>query len=127
MAKANKKEAPAETAAEVDALLGSTKSKKAKSAKEAAAPAKKAKSAKEAPAKKAAKGKKEEPKRTRAESQADEIAAALLKVKKATSYADIAEKNDFDIRAVRRKARTMRDAGEIELVKEGTVVYVQPA
>lgn len=126
MAKANKKAEPAETADEVDALL-SAKPKKAKPAVEAAAPAKKAKAKPEAaPAKKAAKGK-TKPKAERAESRTEEIAAALKKVKKATSYADIAEAGDFDIRSVRRTARRMRDAGEIGLEKEGTVVYVTRA
>lgn len=56
----------------------------------------------------------------------EKVRAILAKTKKPTSYSDIAEANDFNIRMVRRTARSMRDAGEIELMKEGTVVYVQP-
>jgi hypothetical protein len=52
---------------------------------------------------------------------------ALLKVKKAVSYGDFAEANDFNIRSVRRTARAMRDAGEIDLVREGQIVYIQAA
>lgn len=119
--------------ADVDDLLGDdgaeaeTKpAKKAKKAKPAAAaPAKKAKgkaAAKAAPAKKAKKEAAEE--KPAADSP---LRKALLKVKKAISYADFAEANDFNIRTVRRTARAMRDAGEIELSKDGQTVYISAA
>lgn len=84
-------------------------------AKKAAKPA-----AKKAPAAKADK----EPKEPR---ELSPVRKALLKVKKAISYADFAEANDFDIRSVRRTARVMRDAGEIELTKDGQLVYISAA
>lgn len=84
----------------------------AKSAKAAAAPAKKA--AKPRAAKDTV-------------GTTEDVRAVLLKTRKLTSYADIASANNFDIRMVRRTARAARDAGEIELQKEGTIQYVKVA
>ncbi len=99
----------------------------AKPVKSKAAPAKKA-----AAAKKVAKGKDKAEakveKRGRPEgSDTTPIKQALAKVKKPISYADFTEQHGFNIRSVRRVARGMRDAGEIDLQKEGTVVYIAPA
>ena len=128
MATAKKTAAPAKNtknAAEVDDLLAGKDddllSGKKAPAKKAAKAAEPAPAAKKAPAKKA---KAAEPVE-RAESRVDEIKAVLGKTKKLTTYADIAEANGFDIRAVRRTARAMRDEGTVELVKEGTVVFVK--
>jgi hypothetical protein len=130
---------------DVDDLLGEAKpAKKAASkkapAKKAAAPAKKAAAApvaakKAAPAKKAAapaaKGKKPAAKKpaARKETVAEDspIRKALLKVRKAVSYATFAEANDFNIRSVRRTARLLRDAGEIDLERDGQTVLIKAA
>jgi hypothetical protein len=102
-------------AADVDDILGG------KAAPAAKGKAAKGKAAKAAPAAKKAAA-------TRAASgSSEEVRAVLAKTKKSTSYNDIAEANGFNIRMVRRTARSMRDAGEIDLVKEGTIVYVKPA
>lgn len=106
---------------------------KAKAKPEAAAkPAKKASKPKVEPeakpaAKPKAKAKGGKPRGERAESRVEDITAALLKVKKSTSYEDLAAKGGFDIRAVRRTARKLRDDGQIGLEKEGTKVYVTAA
>ena len=55
----------------------------------------------------------------------EDVRAALGKARKLTSYADIAEATGADLRQVRRTARAMRDDGEIEIVKEGTVCFVK--
>lgn len=126
MATAKKTAKTAKTAADVDDLLAGKDddllSGKKPASKKAPAKAAEAAPAKKAPAKKAAKA--AEPVE-RAESRVDEIKAVLGKTKKLTTYADIAESNGFDIRAVRRTARAMRDEGTVELVKEGTVVFVK--
>lgn len=129
-------------AADIDAELANEKPKKSKkaaaeeaappkkskkAAAEDAAPAKKTKKAAEdaAPAKKAKKAAAE--RAPRGESRTEEVRKVISKVKKPTSYADIAAKGDpeFDIRSVRRTARAMRDAGEAELTKEGRDVFVK--
>jgi hypothetical protein len=91
-------------------------------------------SGKKAGGKKAKKeaAKKEAPKKAGGKKKAttggvEEVKAVLLKTKKLTSYQDIADANNFDIRMVRRTARALGDSGEIERVKEGTVVYVKKA
>ena len=66
-------------------------------------------------------------KKAAADGDTSPIKQALLKVKKATSYSDFADANGFNIRSVRRVARSLRDAGEIDLVKEGVIVYISPA
>lgn len=117
--KASKKAKPA-SASEVDEVLGSAPAKKA--AKKADKGGDdllegKGKKAKKAPAKKA---KKSEGVST------DDVRAAILKCKKLTSYADVAAAvGTEDMRQVRRTARAMRDNGEIEIVKEGTVCFVK--
>jgi hypothetical protein len=110
--KADKK-AKAKPAAKKEAAAPKGKKAKAEAAAKEAKPAKKAK-------KEAAEG------GTRGE-MTEKARAVLGKVRKLTPYADLAEANGLDIRLVRRTARVMRDAGEIELVKEGTVVFVKPA
>lgn len=110
-------------ASDVDDLLGSKKGAKAAPADdvlEGKATAKGGKKA--APAKKA---KKASSKAT--VGSVEDVKAVLLKTKKLTSYQDIAEANNFDIRMVRRTARALGDTGEIERVKEGTVVFVKKA
>ncbi len=57
----------------------------------------------------------------------EDVKKVLLKVTKLTSYNDVAEANNFDIRMVRRTARALGDEGLIERVKEGTVVFVKKA
>lgn len=140
---------------DVDDLLGDDKpaakkaakpaAKKAE-AKPAAKPAKKAEAkAEKAPAKKAAKPEakpaakkaaKPEAKPAKKAKKAEAadpsesnsaVIQALLKVKKATTYADFAEKNDFNIRSVRRAARQLRDAGQLELERDGQIVTIRPA
>lgn len=115
----NKKPKKAD-AAEVDELLGDGKKATKKPAK---------KTAKEddvlegkAAAKKPAKGKKAS---KAAGVASDDVRAAILKCRKLTSYADVAEATGADLRQVRRLSRSMRDAGEIEIVKEGTVCFVK--
>lgn len=107
-----------------------------KAAKEEAKPAKKAAKpeAKAAPAKKAAKPEAKPAKKAAKKAEAADpsesnsaVVQALMKVKKATTYADFAEKNDFNIRSVRRSARALRDAGHIELERDGQTVYIKPA
>jgi hypothetical protein len=95
------KKAPAKKAAADDLLDG-------KSGKGKKAPAKKAK------AKEASEG-----------SMTQSVRDYVGKCRKLTSYADVAEATGADIRMVRRTARAMRDAGEIEIVKEGTVAFVK--
>jgi hypothetical protein len=114
------------SAKEVDDLLGTggeaaadvLEGKSSKKAGKAAAPAKKA--AAEKPAAKKAK-----PAAKETTGTPEDIRAVLLKTAKLTSYADVAEANGFDIRAVRRTARALCDSGEVERVKEGTVVFVK--
>jgi len=77
------------------------------------------------PAKKAKAAAKAEPAEKPAADSA--LRKALLKVKKAVSYGDFAEANGFNIRSVRRTARAMRDAGEIDLSREGQIVYISAA
>lgn len=105
--------------------------KATKKASKKAPPAKKASGKKAAdpePAKKTASAKKPKAKQRAADVGATEdVRAALLKCRKLTSYADIAESSGFNIRQIRRTARSMRDAGELTLEKEGTVVYVKKA
>ena len=55
------------------------------------------------------------------------ISKALMKVRKAVSYADFADANEFNIRSVRRTARALRDAGHIDLVRDGQTVLIRPA
>jgi hypothetical protein len=125
-----KKSSNKKDAAEVDDLLGSKKT----SAKKSASKGKASKGddvleGKKGGSKKAAKkssgGK---AKSGGSGVSTDDIRKAILGVRKLTSYADIASslKSD-DMRQVRRTARGMRDAGEIEIVKEGTVAYVKKA
>ena len=57
----------------------------------------------------------------------DEVQKALLKLRKATSYAVIHERTGFNLRQIRRTARRMRDNGELEFTKQGTEVLVQAA
>lgn len=99
---------------------GKSKDKPNKGKAEKPAPAKKA------PAKKSDKPKaKAEPGSRGATTEA--VRAAIGKVRKQTSYAELSEAGGFDIRLVRRNARALRDEGAIELYKEGTVVYIKPA
>lgn len=56
---------------------------------------------------------------------AEEVRNVLLKTRKATSYTDIAGANNFNIRMVRRQARALRDNGDVEISKEGTIGYVK--
>lgn len=121
--KATKKPAKA-SAAEVDDVLAPAAKKAGKAKaddvlegkKGGKAPAKKA--AAKAPAKKA---------KAKAEGvTTDDVRAVILKCKKLTSYADVAAAaGTEDMRQVRRTARAMRDAGEIEITKEGTVAFVK--
>jgi hypothetical protein len=135
-AKASKKTAAAEGVDDIlggktDDVLEGKAEKKAKAGKAAAkaAPAAKGKAAKAAPAKaeKPAKAKKEKAEGGSRGANTEAVRAAIAKVRKSTSYADLAEAGGFDIRLVRRTARAMRDEGAIELEKEGTVVFIKPA
>jgi hypothetical protein len=131
------KKTKAEAATDVDDLLGgdiavaAEKPAKAKpaakkaAAKPAAKPAAKKAAAKpaKAPAKKA-KAAADEGEKPAADSA---LHKALLKVRKAVSYADFAEVNGFNIRSVRRTARALRDSGQIDLQREGQAVYICPA
>lgn len=111
--KATKKSTKAD-AAEVDDLLGSKKATK-----------KAAKADDVLESKKAPKKSKKTPKKESSISTED-VRGAILKCRKLTSYADVAASlGSEDMRQVRRTARTMRDAGEIEIVKEGTVCFVK--
>lgn len=134
------KKTPATETADVDDLLGGADvkaekpaaKKAAKAVKaEPAAPAKKAKAAAPAPAaKKAAAAPAKKAKAAPAEEEAaptSEVKIALAKVKKAISYADFSEKNGFNIRTVRRAAREMRDAGEIQLTRDGQSILISAA
>ena len=128
------KKAKAAPAEDIDSMIDDAPAPAAKkaTAKKAAAPApaaKKAatkKAAAPAPAAKKAATKKEKA-AAPAPAADSPLRKALLKVKKAVSYADFAEANDFNIRSVRRAARAMRDAGEIELSREGQTVYISAA
>jgi len=114
------KAAPAE-AAEDDLLA--TKKPAAKKAKKAAPAEDDLLSTKKAaPAKKAKKAAPAEDEPT-----AEDVRNVLLKTRKATSYTDIAEANGFNIRMVRRQARALRDTGEVEISKEGTLGFVKVA
>lgn len=115
--------APAAKKAKAGALspVSPTKPKKGGGTRAAAEPA---------PAAKKTKGKAApapEPKKAAAPGADSALRKALLKVKKSVSYADFAEANDFNIRTVRRAARAMRDAGEIDLTREGQTVYISAA
>ena len=102
-----------------------TPAKKATTAK-AAAPAKKASApAKKATAKKVAAAKKESTPRVALENSP--IRKALLKVRRPVSYADFSTANDFNIRTVRRMARDMCAAGELDRVRDGQAVMIRPA
>jgi hypothetical protein len=119
-AKTSKKPKATEAAPEDDLLAPKAKGKAKAAAPEddlLATKGKKAAPAKKAPAKKAAKAEDE--------ASADDVRAVLLKTRKATSYTDIAEANGFNIRMVRRQARSLRDSGEVEITKEGTLGYVK--
>lgn len=122
---------PAKKAAAKPAAKPAAKAeaKKAPAKKEAAKPAAKGKPAAKAPAKAAAKPAKKAAKKEAADptESTSPVVQALLKVKKAISYADFAEKNDFNIRSVRRTARELRDGGHIELEKDGQTVMIKPA
>ena len=59
------------------------------------------------------------------EGSAEDVRAVLLKTRKATSYTDLADQHNFNIRMVRRQARALRDSGEVEITKEGTLGYVR--
>lgn len=148
MATASKKAAPAKTskkaataeAAEDDLLSTKPKGKKAAApAKTTKKPAAKAaaaeddllatkpkgkKAAAAAPAKKAPK-----PKAEKADDGTvgtrDDVRAVLLKTKKATSFADVATANNFNVRMVRRTARALRDEGLVEISREGTTGLVR--
>lgn len=114
--KAAKKTTKAD-AAEVDDLLESKKATK-KPAKNAADDVLEGKKTTKKAAKKATK--------KAAGASTEEVRAAILKCRKLTSYADVAASlGSEDMRQVRRTARAMRDAGEIEIVKEGTVCFVK--
>lgn len=127
------KSAPAE---DIDAMIEdapapAAKKAAAKKAAAAPAPATKKAGAKKAAAAPAPAAKKAAAKKEKAAAPApaadSPLRKALLKVKKAVSYADFAEANDFNIRTVRRAARAMRDAGEIDLTREGQTVYISAA
>ncbi len=124
----SKKTKAADAGENIDDLIGDdTAAPAAKKGKAAAAPAPAAKKGKAAaaPAPAAKKGKAAA---AEAAPAADTpLRKALLKVRKAISYAEFAEANDFNIRSVRRTARAMRDAGEIDLAREGQTVYITPA
>lgn len=122
------KAAPAEDIDDMidDAPAPAAKKTRAKKAEAAPAPAaKKATAAKKAAA--PAPAAKKEKAAVPAPGADSPLRKALLKVKKAVSYADFAEANDFNIRTVRRAARAMRDAGEIELTRDGQTVYISAA
>lgn len=148
MAKANTK-AKAKAAEEDDLLAGKANGKAKPAAKKSAAKAKGGKKAsaedvddiletkasakskgngkaKPTAAKKSAK-KKETAERAEDIAATDDVEKALLKLRKATSYADIHERTGFNIRQIRRTARRMRDNGELAFTKEGTQVLVQVA
>ena len=121
-------DAPAPKKAKKTAAAAPAKAAKAAPAKAAkAAPAKAAKAAKAAPAKKGKAAAAEEKEKTYSVGEDNPIRKALLKVRKAISYADFADANDFNIRSVRRTARVLRDNGEIDLVRDGQTVLIQPA
>lgn len=129
-----KKAAPAKTskkaatpAAEDDLLATKGSSKKASKAAAAAddllatkSGGKKAK----APAPAAKKAKKAAPAQE-FDGTAEEVRAVLMKTRKATSYTDIAQANNFNIRMVRRQSRALRDSGDVEISKEGTIGFVK--
>ena len=140
-AKTSKK--PAKTAAAEDDDLLATKSKKGAKAK----PAAKGKAAKADAgdddmlatkgSKKTAKAtaaRKAEAKKPRKAAEddgttgtRDDVRAVILKTKKATSVAEIAQANNFNVRMVRRTARAMRDEGTAVITKEGTAAFVRKA
>jgi DNA-binding transcriptional ArsR family regulator len=131
-AKASKKTAAAEAVDDIlegktDDVLEGKAEKKAKGGKAAAAPAKGKAAKAAAKAEKPAKAKKEKAEGGTRGANTEAVRAAVSKVRKSTSYADLAEAGGFDIRLVRRTARSMRDEGVIELEKEGTVVFIKPA
>jgi hypothetical protein len=78
-------------------------------------------------AKKPAGGKRKQSARAEDIADTDEVRKALLKYKRATSYADIQTATGFNIRQIRRTARSMRDNGELTLTKDGTTVLVARA
>lgn len=116
----------------VDDLL-ETKSKKS-TKKEPAAKKAKSKAKEEEPAKKAKPSKANGKSKKAADAEprsrgrgadrplvaAEDVKKALLKVKKPISYADFADANEFNLRQVRRTARRLRDAGEIDITHNGT-------
>jgi len=57
----------------------------------------------------------------------DDVRAVLLKTKKATSFADIATANNFNVRMVRRTARALKADGLVEISREGTTGMVRKA
>ena len=67
------------------------------------------------------------PRGPRPDSLVPTIQNLLGKVRKATPYEEIAEKAGASIRTVRRTARKMRDAGSIQLKRNGQKVYISPA
>jgi hypothetical protein len=120
---AAKKESKKASAAEVDDVLASKPAKKAAKGDDVL----EGKKATKKPAKKEAPAKKEKKAKKADGVSTEDVRAALGKARKLTSYADIATATGADLRQVRRTARAMRDDGEIEIVKEGTVCFVKKA
>ena len=126
------KKAKAAPAEDIDDMIDDAPAPAKKAAKKAAAPApaaKKAAATKKAAAPAAKKTTKKDaaPAPTRMPAADSPVRKALLKVKKAISYADFAEANDFPLRTVRRTARALRNAGELCLTRDGQQVYISAA
>lgn len=95
------------------AAKGKAKGKAEKPAAKAEKPAKKAAAKKESSGERSA--------------QTEAVRAFLTKVRKFTSFADLAEASGYGLRLVRRTARSMRENGELETTREGTTVFVKAA
>lgn len=50
----------------------------------------------------------------------EEVKTVLLKTRKATTFAEIAEANNFNVRMVRRTARGLKAEGLVEIGRDGT-------
>ena len=138
MATAKKTETAADDLLEGKKTTAKKADAKAKSAKKAAKAdagddlleGKSSKKASKGSDKKAAKADKPKAKKAKAADGVtpEDVRAVVNKARKLTSYADVAAAaGTDDIRMVRRTCRAMRDAGEAEIVKEGTVAYVKKA
>ena len=102
-----------------------------KAAKKAKPPAKGKKAVKEPANKKEPKAKPAKEAKPKADdgegrsAQTSAVRAMLSKVRKYTSYADLAESTGHNLRLIRRTSRAMREAGEVETTREGTAVFVR--